>query len=167
MNFRHIFATLALGVFSGLLAFLIINELEEIRGFSTLLITIMLVSLTLSIAYHQLAGRLKDLRVFIPSSLTIFAVALLTFTLYLGFAVMSEYTAYLFVEKTENATGCIELTENQISKLPFLREALEKARAKEKAIIEIHADDVENLGGIYGKCVIYRGEKYTINLAVP
>ena len=166
MKLKHALSALILGVTSGFLIFAILNSFEEMRGFPTFLFIALLVSLLFSAMYSKAVKKLKNLRFFIPFTLATFLVSVFTFTLYIGFALMHEQAAFLHVRKIENQEKCVPITEESLSKIPVLEKAVKNAERKGKAILKINQEDVKILGSYYGKCVVYNGNAYEVNVVV-
>ncbi len=166
MKLKHSLLALIIGITLGFLIFAIFNSFEEIRGFSTFLLVAFLVSLLFSAMYSKAVKKLKNPGFFFPFFLTTFLASVFTFTLYLGFALMHEQAAFLHVRKIENQENCIPITEESLSKISVLEKAVKNAEREGKAILKINQEDVKILGSYYGKCVIYNGSAYDVNVAV-
>ncbi len=163
---KQVIVVLVLGIVAGTINLAVMEELENSRSLNLLIFSSITASFILTFIYYQIAGKKLNSIGFLASSAAVFFIAVLSFTVLLGLALMSEYSAYLFVEKAEKATNCVVLTEEDLSRLPFLEMALNKAEKTGRVVVKIDADDVKVLKGIYGKCVVYRGEKYAVNVAV-
>ena len=166
VNLKQILAVIVLGATSGLLVFAIMNTFEHIRGFYVFLITSLIVSLALITAYNVVTGSLGKAKTFMLTFLAVFTIALITFTLYLGFALMPEQEAYLFVERIKSSDGCIQVSDEELSKISVLWHSLKKAEKKGKVIVEIDPGYVSTLSDYYSRCVIYNGSAYKISVAV-
>ncbi|WP_456477752.1 hypothetical protein [Geoglobus ahangari] len=162
---KHIASLLVMGILAGTANLAIMERLESIRSPSLLIVLLLITCAILTVLYYRVSGKRLASAGFLASLAIVSVISIATFTLILGFALMSEYSAYLFVEKVESASNCITLSEEDMSRMPFLKRALEKAEITGKVIVEIDASEVKALSGLYGRCVVYKGEGYLINVA--
>ncbi len=163
---KHVIILFMLGVIAGIITLAVVEELESLRSPSLLILLSIIISLILTAIYYYSAGKKLISGSFIVSFVVVLFIGLVSFTVILGFALMSEYSAYMHVEKAKNVENCVVLTEKDLSKFPFLEKALNKAEKNGKAVIEINADYVKTLRGLYGGCITYNGEKYVLKFVV-
>lgn len=140
------------------------EELENFRSPGLLIVLLLITCAILTALYYHLSGRELASVGFLTSFAVVFFVSAAAFTLMLSLALMFEYSGYLFVTKVENASNCTLLTEKDLSEMPLLRKALEVAKESGRSRMEIGMNDVKALSRFYGSCVIYRGEKYRVDV---
>ncbi|WP_456369142.1 hypothetical protein [Geoglobus sp.] len=163
---KHALVLFMLGIIAGIMILAVIEELENLRSPYLLIFLSIVISLILTFIYHYAAGRKLISASFAASFVVVLFIGLVSFTTILGFALMSEYSAYMHVVKARNAENCAVLTEKDLSEFPFLEKALNKAEKTGEAVVEINADYVRKLEELYGGCVTYKGERYVLRFAV-
>lgn len=79
---------------------------------------------------------------------------------------MQEQAAFLHVRKVALSSDCALLSEEDLENYDVLRRALKSAEISGSAMIKISPEELKKLSKYYGKCVIYNGSAYEINVAV-
>jgi len=163
---KHALILFMLGIIAGIMVLAVIEQLENLRSLYLLIFLSVVISLILTTIYYYSAGKKLISGSFAASFVVVLILGVVSFTAILGFALMSEYSAYMHVVKARNAENCAVLTEKDLSEFPFLEKALNKAEKTGKAVMEINADYVRKLEELYGGCVIYKGERYVLRFVV-
>ncbi len=162
---KNFFLLVFLGILSGLLSFVALNSLEELRGFYTFLLLSATFSLIAILLYRAITKERRVLRLSLSFAF-VFALAILTFVLILGFALTFEQAAFLHVRKVTLSNDCVQISEEDLENYAVLRKALKSAEVSGSAMIKITPDESRKLSKYYGVCVIYNGSAYEINVAV-
>jgi len=149
-----------LGLALAPIAFILLTSL---RSFEVLALILLLISITFSVLF----ARKKSIKFALTASLTTFSISFALSFIILGFSLMTEQHVILEIGKIENETGCVYVSEDEMEKFPALKRVIEVADKEGVAKVSISSGEwkaIKNL--IHGRCIIYKGEFYSMSVMI-